>query len=254
MALSLFIPNQPSTLVPTLLLLVLLHASLCQPSHGFSRYGRGISESWDPNNCGELVHESQCSQNPKCSWCTSENLDDTCFSKSEAWRLPHQVYSCGLIRWDPLYFALPCIRICSTGFIHYQISHCEWNHEVIELGGVVVIVFDCVIIVLLIQFVICLIWNMVRSSRDSRRWIRWSFGFCCICHLAAEKVFQVEKTLSLDLCSLASYCTEHWHCKSFIIKLSLMFINFLICSSLALMYSWQCNLQMIHQKRDLRFM
>ncbi|XP_057429014.1 uncharacterized protein LOC130722334 isoform X2 [Lotus japonicus] len=76
-------------LVPTLLLLVLLLPPLSQPSHG-----RGISE----DNCGELVVQSQCSQNPKCSWCTSEDLDDMCFSQSEAWRLPHQVYSCSFIR------------------------------------------------------------------------------------------------------------------------------------------------------------
>ncbi|TKY71886.1 hypothetical protein E2542_SST00619 [Spatholobus suberectus] len=110
MAFSLFIPNQPFTLVPTLLLLVLLHASLCEPSHEFSRYGGRISEDGStrklfdsratqhPNNCGELVVQSQCSQNSKCSWCTSEDLDDMCFTKSEAWRLPRQVYSCGLIR------------------------------------------------------------------------------------------------------------------------------------------------------------
>ncbi|WJX34185.1 acetolactate synthase [Trifolium repens] len=29
-------------------------------------------------------------QNSKCAWCTSQDLDDTCFSKSEALRLPHQ--------------------------------------------------------------------------------------------------------------------------------------------------------------------
>ncbi|KAL2969476.1 hypothetical protein AAZX31_15G083700 [Glycine max] len=107
MAFSLFIPNQPFTLVPTLLLLVLLHASLCEP---LSRDGstRHLFESRNtkhhPNNCGELVAQSQCSQNSKCSWCTSEDLDDMCFSfattgaPAEAWRLPQQVYSCSLIR------------------------------------------------------------------------------------------------------------------------------------------------------------
>ncbi|AET04334.2 hypothetical protein MTR_8g087660 [Medicago truncatula] len=49
-------------------------------------------------NCGELVSKSKCSQNSKCSWCTSQDLDDTCFSKSEALRLPHQVFSCGPTR------------------------------------------------------------------------------------------------------------------------------------------------------------
>ena len=93
------------------------------PSHGFSWYGARISKDGStrhlfesrntkhhPNNCGELVAQSQCSQNSKCSWCTSEDLDDMCFSfattgaPAEAWRLPQQVYSCSLIRWDPLCF------------------------------------------------------------------------------------------------------------------------------------------------------
>ncbi|XP_027933221.1 uncharacterized protein LOC114188780 [Vigna unguiculata] len=103
--------NQPFTLVLTfLLLLLLLNASLCESSHGFSRYRARISgdgssrhllesrNTQHPNNCGELVAQSQCSRNSKCSWCTSEDLDDMCFSKSEAWRLPQQVYSCALIR------------------------------------------------------------------------------------------------------------------------------------------------------------
>ncbi|KAK7332095.1 hypothetical protein VNO80_28842 [Phaseolus coccineus] len=115
MAFSLY---QPFTLVSTiLLLLLLLNSSLCESFHGFSRYGarisgdgssRHLSESRNtqhPNNCGELVAQSQCSRNSKCSWCTSEDLDDMCFSKSEAWRLPQQVYSCALIR---LYEILDC--------------------------------------------------------------------------------------------------------------------------------------------------
>ncbi|XP_020232349.1 uncharacterized protein LOC109812728 [Cajanus cajan] len=108
MAFSLFIPNQ---LLPILLLLLLLlYASLCEPSYVVSRYGGRIAEDGStrklfesrathhPNNCGELVVQSQCSQNSKCSWCSSEDLDDMCFTKSEASRLPHQVYSCAFIR------------------------------------------------------------------------------------------------------------------------------------------------------------
>ncbi|CAL0334701.1 unnamed protein product [Lupinus luteus] len=112
MAFSLFNPNPPPTLLPILLLtFLLLHSSFYQPSHGFSRYGRQITEDPStrqlfgskrsthvPKNCGELLVQSQCSQNPKCSWCKSDDLDDMCFTKSEAWRLPHQVYSCALIR------------------------------------------------------------------------------------------------------------------------------------------------------------
>ena len=35
-----------------------------------------------PPNCTHLVSESQC------RWCKSQSLDDTCFTRSEAWRLP----------------------------------------------------------------------------------------------------------------------------------------------------------------------
>ncbi|KAF1890842.1 hypothetical protein Lal_00037412 [Lupinus albus] len=110
MAFSLFNPNPPSTLVPILLLLIIFDASFYQPSHAFSRYGREITADGStrrlfrskgstqrPKNCEVLLIQSQCSQNPNCSWCTSEDLDDMCFTKSEAWRLPHQVYSCALI-------------------------------------------------------------------------------------------------------------------------------------------------------------
>ncbi|KAK8350770.1 hypothetical protein V6Z12_A06G230800 [Gossypium hirsutum] len=43
-------------------------------------------------NCGERVSRSQCLQNPKCRWCRSEALDDMCFKKAEAWRLPQQEF------------------------------------------------------------------------------------------------------------------------------------------------------------------
>ncbi|XP_022715725.1 uncharacterized protein LOC111274943 [Durio zibethinus] len=42
-------------------------------------------------NCVEMVSRSQCLQNPKCRWCHSEALDDMCFSRAEAWRLPQQM-------------------------------------------------------------------------------------------------------------------------------------------------------------------
>jgi len=29
-----------------------------------------------------------------CEWCKSEHIDDACFSSSEAWRLPPQVFVC----------------------------------------------------------------------------------------------------------------------------------------------------------------
>ncbi|KAG5133754.1 hypothetical protein JHK82_024942 [Glycine max] len=46
---------------------------------------------------GDLVAQSQCSHNSKCSCCTSENLDDMCSSfatigaLTKAWRLPPQI-------------------------------------------------------------------------------------------------------------------------------------------------------------------
>uniref|UniRef100_A0A251IYI8 PSI domain-containing protein n=1 Tax=Manihot esculenta TaxID=3983 RepID=A0A251IYI8_MANES len=44
--------------------------------------------------CSEMVSRSLCSPNPNCRWCVSEALDDMCFSKAEAWRLPQQVFVC----------------------------------------------------------------------------------------------------------------------------------------------------------------
>ncbi|WOG85048.1 hypothetical protein DCAR_0104234 [Daucus carota subsp. sativus] len=45
-------------------------------------------------NCTEASTKLQCLMNSKCRWCQSEVLDDTCFTKSEAFRLPSQVFSC----------------------------------------------------------------------------------------------------------------------------------------------------------------
>ncbi|KAI4332455.1 hypothetical protein L6164_017363 [Bauhinia variegata] len=100
MAFSLF-KSKPSILVPLFFLLLL--ESLYQPSYGFPRYdpedssNRRLFGSRPKQlpNCGELVSQNQCSQNSKCIWCKSEDLDDTCFGKAEAWRLPRQVFSCG---------------------------------------------------------------------------------------------------------------------------------------------------------------
>ncbi|PRQ29260.1 hypothetical protein RchiOBHm_Chr5g0011991 [Rosa chinensis] len=51
-------------------------------------------------SCCDMSSEAQCSQNPKCRWCRSESLDDLCFPKSEALRLPPQVFTCKLIRFS----------------------------------------------------------------------------------------------------------------------------------------------------------
>ena len=94
------------------LILVLL-ASLCESypeivgqrsihrtisaSGGSNRSLLGIRRS-NPNQvveCGELASKSKCSQRSnRCRWCRSEVLDDMCFSKPEAWRLPPQIFSC----------------------------------------------------------------------------------------------------------------------------------------------------------------
>ncbi|VVA92996.1 unnamed protein product [Arabis nemorensis] len=46
--------------------------------------------------CCEMRTRSQCSAYPRCRWCRSEALDDLCFSKAEALRLPSQVFLCEL--------------------------------------------------------------------------------------------------------------------------------------------------------------
>ncbi|KAE8689859.1 RING/FYVE/PHD-type zinc finger family protein isoform 1 [Hibiscus syriacus] len=45
-------------------------------------------------SCSEMSSRSQCLQNPVCRWCRSEALDDMCFKKAEARRLPQQVFLC----------------------------------------------------------------------------------------------------------------------------------------------------------------
>ncbi|KAL9321063.1 hypothetical protein ACSQ67_012902 [Phaseolus vulgaris] len=129
--------NQPFTLLSTLLLLLLLNSSLCESFHGFSRYGARISgdgssrhllesrNTQHPNNCGELVAQSQCSRNSKCSWCTSEDLDDMCFSKSEAWRLPQQVYSCALIRHVKLISSHASVILRNTSIVSVNKDQCR---------------------------------------------------------------------------------------------------------------------------------
>ncbi|KAK1368844.1 hypothetical protein POM88_034936 [Heracleum sosnowskyi] len=41
-------------------------------------------------NCTEAATKLQCLKNSKCRWCRSEVLDNMCFTKSEAFRLPSQ--------------------------------------------------------------------------------------------------------------------------------------------------------------------
>ncbi|KAL7129811.1 hypothetical protein ABFS83_13G092800 [Erythranthe nasuta] len=49
----------------------------------------------DPKrDCGEMESRSECGENLKCRWCRSDALDDMCFPKSEASRLPSQIFTC----------------------------------------------------------------------------------------------------------------------------------------------------------------
>ncbi|CAF1709800.1 unnamed protein product [Brassica oleracea var. botrytis] len=48
--------------------------------------------------CCEMRTRSQCSGFPRCRWCRSEALDDLCFGKAEALRLPSQVFRSIILR------------------------------------------------------------------------------------------------------------------------------------------------------------
>ncbi|KAJ4703716.1 E3 ubiquitin-protein like [Melia azedarach] len=90
------------------LILVILLSTLCQfwlstgnlvdTTDSYSSSYRNLLALQRKSNqipsCSEMVSRSQCSQNPRCRWCRSEALDDMCFSKTEAWRLPQQVFTC----------------------------------------------------------------------------------------------------------------------------------------------------------------
>ncbi|KAL0011449.1 hypothetical protein SO802_006557 [Lithocarpus litseifolius] len=76
-----------SILVVFLLLQTLTATS---SSSGRKPLARNKNRQIIPPNCTHRVSESQCSQTPQCRWCKSQSLDDTCFTRSEAWRLPLQ--------------------------------------------------------------------------------------------------------------------------------------------------------------------
>ncbi|KAK4347281.1 hypothetical protein RND71_033620 [Anisodus tanguticus] len=48
--------------------------------------------------CGNIGSKSDCLVNQDCRWCRSNVLDDACFSKFEAARLPSQIFTCHLVR------------------------------------------------------------------------------------------------------------------------------------------------------------
>ncbi|CAN1150154.1 hypothetical protein LINPERPRIM_LOCUS18362 [Linum perenne] len=80
----------------TILLLILL--LLPPPSSPAPYSDRRLQINRQPNrqmvNCSGMASRSHCSLNPNCKWCRSEALDDMCFRKLDAWRLPHQVFVC----------------------------------------------------------------------------------------------------------------------------------------------------------------
>ncbi|TXG47697.1 hypothetical protein EZV62_026991 [Acer yangbiense] len=81
--------------IPILLFIVLstLYQSSSAPLSSSSARRNSTAAARKTNqipSCNEFVSRSQCSHNPKCRWCHSEALDDMCFTKTEAWRLPQQ--------------------------------------------------------------------------------------------------------------------------------------------------------------------
>ncbi|KAM1138715.1 hypothetical protein COP2_037636 [Malus domestica] len=96
----------PSSKAATLILVLLLLATLYSSCHGSDsriRPDRDLSGTQRRNsggnqsqiqNCNDMCSESQCSRNPKCRWCRSDVLNDMCFPKLEALRLPLQVFTC----------------------------------------------------------------------------------------------------------------------------------------------------------------
>ncbi|KAF3451332.1 hypothetical protein FNV43_RR07427 [Rhamnella rubrinervis] len=106
-------------------LLLLLFATICGSSHGVpgsvsSSYKhrslmavQGRHANRIPNqipNCNDLLLEPQCSQSPKCRWCRSDALDDMCFAKVEAWRLPSQC------RWISLRIVVKVVQTRGCGY------------------------------------------------------------------------------------------------------------------------------------------
>ncbi|PQQ21794.1 hypothetical protein Pyn_19832 [Prunus yedoensis var. nudiflora] len=102
---TLFQSPSPSHKVASLVLVLVLLASLygsCRGSESRIHPGRDLLGTQRRNNgsqnqipsCNDMSSESQCSRNPKCRWCRSDVLNDMCFPKLEALRLPPQVFSC----------------------------------------------------------------------------------------------------------------------------------------------------------------
>ncbi|ESQ33899.1 hypothetical protein EUTSA_v10009162mg [Eutrema salsugineum] len=89
------------TLLLIIFLLLLLSPSLSSSEskvHVLDRELLEIRQNSKPDKtnrkpkCCEMRTRSQCSAYPRCRWCRSDALDDLCFSKTEALRLPSQVF------------------------------------------------------------------------------------------------------------------------------------------------------------------
>lgn len=98
---SRFSTTKPVLLLLLLILLSTLHQSSSSPYRNLKILPRNSNQI---PGCREMVSRSQCMQNPKCRWCRSEALDDMCFTKLEAWRLPQQVFACD--SWFFIFFLL----------------------------------------------------------------------------------------------------------------------------------------------------
>lgn len=91
-------------------------------------------------NCGEMMSRSQCSQNPKCRWCRSEALDDMCFSKTEARRLPQQVFLCDW--FNSLFFFCFIVFFIDTVQVEIIVILFRFFYELTSLAVVYDLIYD----------------------------------------------------------------------------------------------------------------
>ncbi|CAF1928765.1 hypothetical protein Bca4012_072032 [Brassica carinata] len=102
-------PESSSSFLSLTLQLIIFFLVLLTPSHSSSsesevrfldrelleiRTSPKLNKTIRNPKCCEMRTRSQCSGFPRCRWCPSEALDDLCFSKAEALRLPSQVFRC----------------------------------------------------------------------------------------------------------------------------------------------------------------
>ncbi|MCE3214972.1 hypothetical protein HAX54_000463 [Datura stramonium] len=83
-----------STHFSLVLLLLLLSSNGFVVGHPVRKPLGSRRNSNRAHKCGNIGSESDCLQNQDCRWCRSNVLDDACFFKSQAARLPSQIFSC----------------------------------------------------------------------------------------------------------------------------------------------------------------